>query len=101
MWQAIADSGVLVWFILVDTLQMVNPELAYSPAYAVFFSYLGYPIFFFWVVCSIWFMVGVTVDRFIMVVLLTKATVCVCVCVCVFVRVYVYVVWCVYGVVCV
>ncbi|KAK7098657.1 FMRFamide receptor-like [Littorina saxatilis] len=70
---AIADMGVLIWFILVDTLRSLHPELENDQAYAAFFAYLGYPVFFLFVVCSIWFMVGVTVDRFIMVCLITKA----------------------------
>lgn len=70
---AVADSGVLVWFILIDTVMMLRPDLGESPAYAFIFAYLGYPFFFLWIVCSIWVMVGVTVDRFIMVCLITKA----------------------------
>lgn len=70
---AIADTGVLMWFFLVDSVPMFAPEVKNSAVYAVFFAYLGYPIFFLFVVCSIWFMVGVTVDRFIMVCLITKA----------------------------
>lgn len=71
--QAVADSGVLIWFFLVDSLKMFAPEVAQSVVYAFFFAYFGYPIFFLFVVLSIWFMVGVTVDRFIMVCLITKA----------------------------
>ncbi|KAK7475812.1 hypothetical protein BaRGS_00032958 [Batillaria attramentaria] len=72
---AVADCGVLLWFFLTDSVKMFAPEVVNSVAYAVFFSYLGYPVFFLFVVCSIWFMVGVTVDRFIMVCLITKAKV--------------------------
>jgi hypothetical protein len=75
IFQALADTGVLLWFIAIDTLPMTNPEINNSPVYAVFFAYFGYPLFFLWVILSIWYMVGVTVDRFIMVVLLTKAKV--------------------------
>lgn len=70
---AVADSGVLIWFFLCDSLQMIVPEVQNSIGYALFFSYLGYPILFLCVVCSIWFLVGVTVDRFIMVCVFTKA----------------------------
>lgn len=70
---AVADIGVLLFFILTDTVKMLHPELVNNPAYAFIYAYLGYPFFFLSIVCSIWFMVGVTVDRFIMVCLITKA----------------------------
>lgn len=70
---AVADSGVLIWFVLTDTVKMTNPDVVNSPGYAFIFAYLGYPFFFLWIILSIWFMVGVTVDRFIMVCLITKA----------------------------
>ncbi|KAL8618968.1 hypothetical protein ACOMHN_018351 [Nucella lapillus] len=70
---AVADLGVLVFFILSDTVKMIYPDLENSPGYSFIFAYLAYPFFFFSIVCSIWFMVGVTVDRFIMVCLITKA----------------------------
>ncbi|XP_060069858.1 FMRFamide receptor-like [Ylistrum balloti] len=65
--QAIADSGLLVFFFIIDTIKMIWPEIAKSYAYGSFFSYIGYPIFFLFVVCSIWLTVGVTVDRYIQV----------------------------------
>lgn len=70
---AVADSGVLVMFLAVDTLKMGHPQLENDPVYAAFFAWVGYPFFFLFVILSIWFMVGVTVDRFIMVCLITKA----------------------------
>ena len=54
---------------------MLYPEIKNDPVYAVFFAYLGYPWFFLFVILSIWYLVGVTVDRFIMVCLITKAKV--------------------------
>ncbi|OWF51342.1 probable G-protein coupled receptor 139 [Mizuhopecten yessoensis] len=65
--QAVADSGLLVFFFITDTIKMIWPEIANSYAYGSFFSYIGYPIFFLFVVCSIWLTVGVTVDRYIQV----------------------------------
>ena len=64
---AIADIGVLFFFFITDSIKMLHPELETNYSYAVFFSYIGYPIFFLAVICSIWFTVGVTVDRYIQV----------------------------------
>lgn len=65
--QAIADMGLLVFFFITDSIPMMAPEVKMSYSYGVFFSYIGYPIFFLFVICSIWFTVGVTVDRYILV----------------------------------
>jgi len=73
--QALADSGLLIFFYLVDVISMINPDIKKNYVYAVFFSYIGYPIFFFFVVSSIWLTVGVTVDRYIQVCWITKAKV--------------------------
>lgn len=64
---AIADICVLFFFFITDSIKMMHPELEKSHSYAVFFSYIGYPIFYLAVICSIWITVGVTVDRYIQV----------------------------------
>lgn len=64
---AIADIGVLFFFFICDSIKMLHPELDQNYSYAVFFSYIGYPIFYLFVICSIWITVGVTVDRYIQV----------------------------------
>ena len=63
--QSIHDMGVLIFFFLTDSLIMILPKVKESYAYGVFFSYIGYPIFYFFIVTSIWTLVGVTVDRYI------------------------------------
>ena len=63
--QSITDIGVLVLFFLTDSLIMIQPSIKESYAYGVFYSYIGYPLFYFFVVNSIWNLVGVTVDRYI------------------------------------
>ena len=63
----IVDSGLLFFFLLVDTIPGNNPSVKNTYSYAAFFSYFGFPLFFFFIVASIWVMVGVTVTRFIMV----------------------------------
>ncbi|XP_005097278.2 G-protein coupled receptor daf-37 [Aplysia californica] len=71
--QAVADFGVLLFFLLCDSVQFWAPSVGNSEVYGVFFCYIGYPFFFLTIICSIWFTVGVTVDRYIMVCWLTKA----------------------------
>ena len=73
---AIADIGVLFFFFITDSLKMIHPELEKSHSYAVFFSYIGYPIFYLAVICSIWITVGVTVDRYIQVCWISHSKVC-------------------------
>ena len=63
--QSITDIGVLVLFFLTDSLIMIQPSIKESYTYGVFYSYIGYPLFYFFVVNSIWNLVGVTVDRYI------------------------------------
>ena len=65
--QAIADSGLLVLFLLTDTIVMMAPSIKTIYAYGVFYSYIGYPLLYLFIICSIWLTVGVTVDRYIMV----------------------------------
>ena len=64
---AVADTGLLLFFFITDSIKMLHPELERNYSYAIFFSYIGYPIFFLFVICSIWITVGVTVDRYIQV----------------------------------
>ncbi|KAH3839774.1 FMRFamide receptor-like [Dreissena polymorpha] len=71
--QAIADMGLLVFFLLTDSIFKFRPSIATSSAYGAFYAFVGYPIFFMFLVCSIWFTVGVTVDRYIQVCWINKA----------------------------
>lgn len=65
--QAVADSGLLAFFFVTDSLVMICPSIKSLYAFGVFYSYIGYPIFFLFVILSIWITVGVTVDRYIQV----------------------------------
>ena len=69
------DSGVLLFFILHDTLPAVHPSLKSIYEYAAFYSWVAYPLFYFFVVASIWMMIGVTINRYIMVAFPTKVRV--------------------------
>ena len=61
------DCCVLLLFILVETVPAVSPSVLQSYAYSVFYSYVGFPGFYFFLVSSIWLLVGVTVSRCIIV----------------------------------
>ncbi|XP_012940559.1 FMRFamide receptor [Aplysia californica] len=71
--QAVADFWVLVCFIFNEFLRAWDPAVDTSLVYGVYFSYIGYPVFFLAITCSLWFTVGVTVDRYIMVCWFAKA----------------------------
>ncbi|GFS01626.1 FMRFamide receptor [Elysia marginata] len=71
--QAIADFAVLMFFVLIDSTMTWNPDVKFSPVYGFCFCYILYPGVFFAVVCSVWFTVGVTIDRYILVCWITKA----------------------------
>ena len=73
--QAIADAGLLIFFFITDSIPMMAPSVKTSSAFGGFFAFIGYPIFFLLVVCSIWFTVGVTVDRYIQVCWISQAKV--------------------------
>lgn len=64
---AAVDISVLVLFLLTDSIIYLYPLAAVSPAYGKFYAFVGYPIFYFSVIFSIWMLVAVTVDRFIQV----------------------------------
>ena len=66
---AICDSGLLVFFLLHDSLPSMFPILKQdSCLYAVFFSWFGYPFHKIFFVGSIWLIVGITTNRFLMII---------------------------------
>ncbi|BFZ15847.1 hypothetical protein BsWGS_18886 [Bradybaena similaris] len=71
--QAVASFCLLLMFLLCDSLQYWCPVVKYSIVYGVFFSYLGFPVSYLAIICSVWFTVGLTVDRYVMVCWVTKA----------------------------
>ncbi|XP_047142081.1 probable G-protein coupled receptor 139 isoform X1 [Hydra vulgaris] len=65
---AVCDSGLLIFFVLQDSLPALYPSLKEdSYSYAVFFCWIGFPFFFIFLVASIWLVVGVSLNRFIMI----------------------------------
>ena len=63
----VVDALLLFFFILTNSIPSGIPEVINSYAYAAFFSYIGFPLLYFFIVSSIWLLVGVTISRFIMV----------------------------------
>lgn len=63
----LVDTGLLFFFLITDTIPTNVPSVKATFSFAAFYSYFGYPIFFFFIVASIWLMIGVTATRFIMV----------------------------------
>lgn len=63
----IIDFLLLLFFLLTNSLPSAFPEIIHSYAYAAFYSYIGFPFLYFFIVASIWLLVGVTFSRFIIV----------------------------------
>jgi len=62
----IVDSGLLFFFLICCSLPATSKTVEHTYAYAFLFSYFGFPIFSFFIIASIWIMVGVTVTSLIM-----------------------------------
>lgn len=67
------DGGLLLSFLFMDTLSSNNPELTKNYHYAAAFAWVLFPMFFFTLVSSIWMVVGVTVNRYVMIAFPTRA----------------------------
>ena len=63
---SVTDIAVLIFSLLVNSTPVSFPQVNNSYAYAVFFSYFGFPMFNFCVLSSVWLEVGVGLNRFIM-----------------------------------
>jgi len=63
-----ADSGLLIFFLLTDSIpKAVGPAMSNSYAFGWFYAYIGFPFFFFFIVASIWMVVGIAVNRLVVV----------------------------------
>jgi 7 transmembrane receptor (rhodopsin family). len=69
---AFCDSSLLVFFLLHDSLPSTVTSIKATYGFAVLYSWCFFPMFFFSLVCSIWMVVGVTVNRYIMIAFPTK-----------------------------
>ena len=66
------DSSLLAFFLAHDTLPSNHPSLKENHIYASLFSWFLFPMFFFSLVSSIWMVVGVTINRYVMIAFPTK-----------------------------
>lgn len=62
----ICDNGLLIFFLLTDTLPTSFPHIKEHYAYAVFFSWFAFPLFFIFLVASIWLVATVTLNRLLL-----------------------------------
>ncbi|XP_057295293.1 FMRFamide receptor-like [Hydractinia symbiolongicarpus] len=69
---SVCDSAVLLFFLLTDTIKSNHPEIAKTYSYAVFYSWFGFPLFTIFLVTSVWLVVGVTLNRYLMMILPLK-----------------------------
>ena len=63
----IVDCCLLLFFMLTNSLPSGTPSIAQNYAFAAFYSYFGFPLLYFFIVASIWLLVGVTFSRLIIV----------------------------------
>lgn len=66
---AAVDSGLLIFFVLVESVQQLDPKINQNYYYVWFYCYIGYPMYFFFIVASIWMVISITYNRFVAVVL--------------------------------
>ena len=64
---AVADIALLFFFLLHDSLPKLFASLQSTMSFCYFFSYVAFPFFFLSIVASIWLLVCVSLNRFIMV----------------------------------
>lgn len=65
---AITDSGLLIFFLLTESFQNIVTNVRYRYNYVLFYCYIGFPMFFFFIVASIWMVISITYNRFVAVV---------------------------------
>lgn len=70
---AMVDSALLIFFLTDDSLPKLTPSLLMKDSFCYFHSYIGFPFFFLCIAASIWLLVCVTLNRFIMVSFPVKA----------------------------
>ena len=69
---AFCDSSLLMFFLLHDSLPSAVTSIKTTFGFAALDSWFFFPMFFFSLVCSIWMVVGVTANRYVMIAFPTK-----------------------------
>ena len=75
IWLAVSDIALLTFFLLYDSFPTALPAIKTSYYFGVLWSWFLFPMFFFSLVASIWMVVGITINRFIMIAFPAKAQV--------------------------
>ena len=65
---AVIDCGLLVMFLCTESIQVLKPGIVHNLNYVRFYSYFGFPMYYYFICASIWMVVCVTVNRFFAVV---------------------------------
>ncbi|XP_066919351.1 FMRFamide receptor-like [Clytia hemisphaerica] len=65
---AIVDSGLLIFFTMTESFQSISTEVKYTYYYVWFYCFVGFPMYFFFIVASIWMVISITYNRFVAVV---------------------------------
>jgi len=65
---AVADSGLLIFFAMTESFQSIATKAKMTYYYVWFFCYIGFPMYFFFIVASIWMVISITYNRFIAVI---------------------------------
>lgn len=60
-----SDSGVLSSFLFVETVTVGYPNVTNHYAFAAFFSWIAYPLHSYFIICSHWILIAVTLNRYL------------------------------------
>ena len=75
IWLAVCDMVLLLFFLLQDSLPNLFPGIKTGYYFGAMWCWFLFPMFFFSLVASIWMVVGITMNRFIMITFPTRAQV--------------------------
>lgn len=73
---ALIHSGLLLCFLSFETLPKMIPQLKNNIKFIIFSCYFGFPMYFFFFIASIWMLISITVNRFVIVICPHKAETC-------------------------
>ena len=65
---AFSDSGLLISFMSTESFTSISTSVKTTFSYIWFYCYIGFPLYFFFIVLSIWMVISITYNRFIAVV---------------------------------
>ena len=68
------DSGLLIFFILHDSIPAADPGFVHTYWFSALYSFFFFPLFFIFLLSSIWIVAAVTMDRYLLIVLQIKVS---------------------------